>query len=67
MASDARQTPTRRAAGDAAHIAVAAANGADYLVTWNFRQIVNATMRSRIERACRQKDSEPTVIYTLNE
>ena len=51
----------RRAAGDAAHVAVAAANGADYLVTWNFRHIANAATRSRIERACRQAGFEPPV------
>ena len=39
---------------DAAPIAMAATNGVDYLVTWNFRHIVNAAMRSRIERVCRQ-------------
>ncbi len=57
----------RRAAGDAAHIAVAAANGADYLVTWNFRHIANATMRSQIEKACRQAGYEPPVICTPSE
>ena len=44
----------RKAADDAAHIAIAATNGVDYLVTWNFRHIANATMRSRIEDVCRQ-------------
>ena len=44
----------RTAAEDAAHIAIAAANGVDYLVTWNFRHIANATMRSRIEEVCRR-------------
>ena len=57
----------RRAAGDAVHIAVAAANGADYLVTWNFRHIANATMRWQIERACRQAGYEPPVICTPSE
>lgn len=54
-------------AGDAAHIAVAAANGADYLVTWNFRHIANATIRSQIEKACRQAGYEPPVICTPSE
>ena len=35
---------------DAAPIAMAATNGVAYLVTWNFRHIANAAMRSRIER-----------------
>lgn len=54
----------RRAAADAAHIAIAAANGADYLVTWNFRHIANAAMRSRIERVCRRAGCEPPAICT---
>lgn len=55
------------AAADAAHIAIAAANGVEYLVTWNFRHIANAAMRVRIETACRQAGYEPPVICTPNE
>jgi hypothetical protein len=33
-------------------ITVAAAHGMDYLLTWNFKHIANATMRSQIEVAC---------------
>ena len=50
------------AAADAAHIAVAAAHGVDYLVTWNFRHLANAVMRPRIERACREAGYEPPAI-----
>ena len=57
----------QQAAEDAAHIAIAAANGVDFLVTWNFRHIANATMRARIEQACRQAGFEPPVICTPNE
>ncbi len=57
----------REAAADAAHIAIAAANGVEYLVTWNFRHIANAAMRARIERACREAGFEPPVICTPNE
>ena len=56
-----------RAADDAAHIAIAATNGVDFLVTWNFRHIANAAMRARIEHACRQMGYEPPVICTPNE
>lgn len=56
-----------KAADDAMHIATAAANGVDYLVTWNFRHIANATMRSRIEEVCRSSGYEPPVICTPNE
>ena len=57
----------RKAADDAAHIAIAATNGVDYLVTWNFRHIANATMRSRIEDVCQQSGHKPPVICTPNE
>ena len=57
----------REAAADAAHIAIAVTNGVDYLVTWNFRHIANAAMRSQIERVCRRAGYEPPVICTPNE
>jgi len=55
------------AIADAVHIAIAAANGADFLVTWNFRHIANATMRTKIERACRDAGHDPPVICTPDE
>ena len=57
----------RTAAEDAAHIAIAVTHGVNYLVTWNFRHIANAAMRSRIERVCRQSGFEPPIICTPNE
>ena len=33
---------------DALHIGIAAAQGADYLLTWNFAHINNAEMKSKI-------------------
>ena len=57
----------RQAAEDAVHIAIAVTNGVDFLVTWNFRHIANAAMRSRIEHICRQAGYEPPVICTPNE
>ncbi len=35
---------------DALHISIAAAQGADYLLTWNFKHINNAEMKSTIFR-----------------
>ncbi len=65
------QSVPRRAAEDAAHIAMAATNSADFLVTWNFRHIANAVLRSRIERVCRRAGYTPRytppVICTPNE
>lgn len=55
------------AADDAMHIAVAAAHGMDYLVTWNCRHIANASMRSAIEGACRSVGFEPPIICTPEE
>lgn len=49
---------------DAFHIAVAAVNGIEYLLTWNCTHIANAVMRSRIEEICRQQGVEPPIICT---
>ncbi len=35
---------------DALHIGIAAAQGADYLLTWNFKHINNAEMKSAITK-----------------
>jgi hypothetical protein len=40
------------AADDATHIALAAAHGMDYLLTWNCRHINNHRIRTRIVQAC---------------
>jgi hypothetical protein len=42
-----------KAAPDAAHIALAAAHGVDFLLTWNCRHIHNLKLERRIESACR--------------
>jgi predicted nucleic acid-binding protein len=52
----------RQAVEDALHIAVAAVNGMDYLVTWNFKHIANAAMRVNVELVCRLAGYEPPVI-----
>jgi hypothetical protein len=40
------------AGADALHVAVAAANGMDYLLTWNCTHINNAEILKKLERAC---------------
>jgi hypothetical protein len=55
------------ARADAIHIAVAAVNGMDFLVTWNCAHIANANLRFRIEEICRASDCEPPVICTPQE
>jgi hypothetical protein len=57
----------QNAVEDALHIAVATLNGMDYLLTWNFKHLANATIRYRIERACRQWGYEPPIICTPQE
>ena len=52
---------------DAAHVAIAALHGVDYLLTWNFKHIANAGARSRIERVCRDAGFEPPTICTPEE
>ena len=56
-----------RAAQDAAHVAIAAAHGVEFLATWNFRHIANATARRRIEAVCRDSGIEPPVLCTPEE
>lgn len=52
---------------DALHIAVAASNGMDYLLTWNCKHIANAEMQIGIGKFCRAAGFEPPVICTPEE
>ena len=52
---------------DAAHISLAAVNGIEYLVTWNFKHIANAMTRGAIESVCRSTGYEPPIICTPDE
>ena len=52
---------------DAFHVAIAAINDLEYLLTWNCRHLANATLRAKIERECRDFGSEPPIICTLEE
>ncbi len=53
-----------KASEDALHIAIAAVHGMDYLLTWNFKHIANATMRANVELVCRLNGYEPPIICT---
>lgn len=53
-----------KAAVDAVHIAVAALNGLDYLVTWYCKHIANPALRGRIEEVCRTAGFIAPVICT---
>jgi len=53
-----------KASIDAVHIAVAAINGLDYLVTWNCKHIANPALRGTIEAVCRAAGYVAPVICT---
>jgi predicted nucleic acid-binding protein len=52
---------------DAIHVAIAAVNGMDYLLTWNLRHLANAAIRGKIEEACRRAGIHPPLICTPEE
>ena len=52
---------------DAVHIGIAAVHGIQYLVTWNFKHIANATLRDDINGVCRDVGHEPPIICTPEE
>ena len=52
---------------DALHIALAAIHQVQYVVSWNFRHIVNASLRPAIERVCRDAGYEPPILCTPEE
>ena len=54
----------RKAEVDAVHIAVAAANGLDYLVTWNCKHIANPAIRGTIEAVCNSHGYVAPIICT---
>ncbi len=54
-------------AEDAAHIAIATVNAADYLLTWNLKHIANAAFRNKVEALCRAEGYEPATICTPEE
>jgi predicted nucleic acid-binding protein len=56
-----------KAAQDAVHLAIAAVNRAEYLVTWNCRHLANATMRARIEAVCEASGLPAPIICTPEE
>jgi hypothetical protein len=57
----------KKANEDALHIATAATNGLDYLLTWNCTHIANAVTIPRVNAICRQHGFEPPLIYTPQE
>ncbi len=56
-----------RFAEDALHIAIAAANGMDYVLTWNFRHINNVQTKVRIENFLEGQGYEPPLVCSPEE
>ena len=57
----------RRAATDAAHIAIAAVHGMDFLMTWNCVHLANAAIAKAVSGVCRQHGLDCPVICTPEE
>ena len=53
-----------KARSDAAHIATAAVNGLDYLLTWNCKHIANPRMHPKIARLCHDRGFTPPILCT---
>lgn len=57
----------QRAATDAAHIAIAAVHGMDFLMTWNCIHIANAAITKAVANICAQHALDCPVICTPEE
>jgi hypothetical protein len=56
----------RKAATDAAHIAIAAVHAMDFLLTWNCVHIANAAISRALVSACRKHGSEcPVIVWRI--
>ena len=53
-----------KAAPDALHLAIAAAHGMDFLLTWNCQHIHNLMLERRIQATCRTFGFECPIICT---
>ncbi len=49
---------------DAQHIAIAVVHGIEYLVSWNYKHIVNETKRQHINDVCVATGYQPTTLCT---
>ena len=57
----------KKAATDAAHIAVASVHGMDYLMTWNCAHIANATIFNAVKNICVKEGFSFPIICTPEE
>ncbi|HYH06106.1 MAG TPA: type II toxin-antitoxin system VapC family toxin [Thermoanaerobaculia bacterium] len=56
-----------KAAADALHIALAAVNGMDFLLTWNCTHIANGVILKTVNAVCRDHGYEPPIVCTPEE
>lgn len=56
-----------KAGADALHIAIAAVNAMQFVLTWNCTHIANAQLREKIAHACRVAGYEPAILCTPEE
>jgi hypothetical protein len=52
---------------DALHISIAATNGIQFLLTWNFRHLANPSTRNQIDFICRDCGFTPPIICSPDE
>lgn len=55
------------AAIDALHIAIGCVHQMDFIITWNFKHIANASIRSKLEVLANSKEMKLPVITTPEE
>ena len=49
---------------DAFHVAIAATNSVEFLLTWNCKHLANAILRTKIEQACTDQGFKAPIICT---
>jgi predicted nucleic acid-binding protein len=59
-----RKALPAKAEVDAFHVAIAAVNGMDYLLTWNCSHLANASLRPFMERVCKKAGYRCPIICT---
>ena len=52
------------ARADAAHLALAALHGMDFLVTWNMKHLDNQELRGKIDKVIREQGLSPAQVVT---
>jgi predicted nucleic acid-binding protein len=56
-----------KAGSDALHLALAAVNGMDFLLTWNCTHIANGVVLKVVNSVCRENGYEPPIVCTPEE